>query len=174
MAERSIAALSRRTNWPVPPGIELRVYPTVDAFRNATGEPGWVAAHTDGRRVQMQPATTLRARDALDRVVQHELLHVLMEAQAGGPNLPVWFREGLVGYLDRGQGSGSASDAPVDSELRQTDDAAAARRAYAEAIGAVATLVQRYGEGTVLGFVKTGLPAEVTKATSSQPNTKSK
>jgi stage II sporulation protein D len=159
LGERLLGALVRRTPWPAPAGIEIRVYPTVDAFRNATGEPGWVAAHTDGRRIHLQPAAVLRTHDALERVLRHELIHVLMEAQAAA-GLPVWFREGLVGYLEHA-GWNAAADFPADSALRQTGDAAQARRAYAEAVSAVAGLVRRYGEGTVMGWVKSGLPPKV-------------
>jgi len=173
LGERLLGALVRRTAWPAPAGIEIRVYPTVDAFRNATGEPGWVAAHTDGRRIHLQPAGVLRAHDALERVLRHELIHVLMEAQAT-PGLPVWFREGLVGYLEHAGASAGAADFPADSALRQTSDATEARRAYAEAVGAVSRLVERYGEDTVLGWVRRGLPPDVTKASTSHPATKSK
>ena len=160
LGQRLRGALERRTPWPAPSGIEIRVYPTVDAFRNATGEPGWVAAHTEGRRIHLQPAAVLRAHDALERVLRHELIHVLMEAQAS-PGLPVWFREGLVGYLEHAGSSAGAADFPADSALRQTGDAAQARRAYAESVGAVTRLVERHGEGTVMGWVKSGLPPEV-------------
>lgn len=66
-AERELRAATQRTNWSAPPGIELRVYPDVESFRNATGEPGWVAAFTQGRRIQLQPAAMLRNRGALDK-----------------------------------------------------------------------------------------------------------
>ena len=82
-----------------PAASKIRVYPDVETFRNATGEPGWVAARTSGRRIQLQPAAVLRERGALDSTIHHELLHVFVEAQAAG-GLPVWFREGLVGYLE--------------------------------------------------------------------------
>ena len=105
-------------------------------------------------------------------MLRHELLHVLMEAQAGA-DLPVWFREGLVGYLEH-SGGGARMEIPADSAIRQTADAQQARRAYADAVASVTGLVQRYGAGTVLGWVRRGLPADVTKANASQPATKSK
>ncbi|HEY4365562.1 MAG TPA: SpoIID/LytB domain-containing protein [Bryobacteraceae bacterium] len=171
-AERLGRALTERTQWPLPARLELRVYPDIDTFRNATGEPGWVAARTTGTRIDLQPSDVLRGHGALDSTVGHELAHVLVESQAI-PGLPLWFREGLVEYLESGRGSGVAR-MPVDGEFRQTADAARARRAYADAAAEVAGLVQRYGEGTVLGWVTRGLPAEVTKASASQAPTKSK
>ena len=171
-AERLARAAAQRTNWPIPPKIELRIYPDLDTFRNATGEPGWVAAHTEGRRIDLQPVAVLRSKDALESTLSHELLHIMMDAQAG-PGLPLWFREGLPDFLVSGRGNGIAR-MPSDAGFRATTDAARARRAYADATAEVAMLVQSYGETTVLGWVKRGLPPEVTKASTSQPATKSK
>jgi hypothetical protein len=79
-----------------------------------------------------------------------------VEAQAA-PGIPVWFREGLVGYLEHPVKAG-ASDAP-ESDLRQTEDAARARRAYTAAAQKVAALVERHGAPAVLAWLKSGLPA---------------
>ena len=95
-AERQVREIAAAIGWPAPAGIEIRVYPDVETFRNATGEPGWVAARTTGRRIQLQPAALLRDRGALDSTLRHELLHVFVEARAAS-GIPVWFREGLVG-----------------------------------------------------------------------------
>jgi stage II sporulation protein D len=153
-AERQAKEIARQTGWTFGRPIELRVYPDVETFRNATGEPGWVAAHTAGSRIDLQPANVLSARGALDSTIRHELLHVFIETQAR-PGLPVWFREGLVGYLDHAPASG----APVsESDLRQTSDAAQARRAYAAAVQRVAALVQRNGIVAIMDWVRSGLP----------------
>jgi stage II sporulation protein D len=150
-AESQLRDLVRRTNLPAPRGIEIRLYPDVETFRNATGEPGWVAAHTVGTHIQLQTAAALR----------HELLHVLVEAHATAA-LPVWFREGLVGYLEDPGPARAAAKPPADADLRQTADAQRARRAYREAAASVASLVQRYGKPAVLGWLTSGLPREVT------------
>ena len=47
--------LAQRFSWQPKGDWEIRVYPDVDTFRNATGEPGWVAAHSRGLRIDMQP-----------------------------------------------------------------------------------------------------------------------
>jgi len=179
VADRAARSVCARTNLSLPRNVEIRVYPDVETFRNATGEPGWVAAYTVGRRIHLQPATLLQSRGAQEQTLRHELLHVLVEAQAA-PGLPLWFREGLVEYLGwargaaGGAGGASNSGVPSDSALRQTTDEARARRAYADAAGAVAALVKRHGETVVLEWLKTGLPADVKKASSSQDATKSK
>jgi len=167
LAERQLREAARRTGLAPPAGVEIRVYPDVETFRNATGEPGWVAARTQGRRIELQPAALLRSRGVLERTMWHEVFHVLLEAQAVA-GLPVWFREGLAEYLERPV-AGVAAGIPTDEELRQTSDSARARRAYAEAAGAVAALVRRYGEPVVLTWLRTGLPAGVRTATGGPP-----
>ena len=83
---------TERTGWPMPAGVEIRVYPDLDSYRNATGESGLVAAYTQGRRIHMQPAAAVRG------TIRHELYHVLVESQAA-PGLPLWFREEVVKFL---------------------------------------------------------------------------
>jgi stage II sporulation protein D len=175
-ADRLVRTLSARVKWPTPTGIVIRVYPDLDTFRNATGEPGWVAAHTDGRRIDLQPVALLRSRNALDSTLSHELLHVLIELRASrsASNLPEWFREGLVGYLEGQAKAGKSSERPSDADLRQTTDQDKARRAYAQAAAAVAGLVQTYGESAVLDWAGRGLPREVTNASASHETPKSR
>ena len=181
-AEHLTRTLSARVKWPMPAGVVIRVYPDLDTFRSATGEPGWVAAHTDvvsnngGRHIDLQPVALLRSRNALDSTLSHELLHVLIETRASrsASNLPEWFREGLVGYLEGGAKPDSNSARPSDADLRQTTDQDKARRAYAQAAAAVAGLVQTYGESAVLDWAGRGLPREVTNASTSHEAPKSK
>jgi stage II sporulation protein D len=158
IAEKQVKEIAGRFGWTPPSGIEMRVYPDLDSFRNATGEPGWVAARTSGRRIQLQPASVLRARGALDSTIHHELLHVFVEAQAA-PGIPVWFREGMVGYLEHG--AGTISPHAPDADLRQSEDAVRARRAYADAAQRVGALVRQHGSPAVLGWLRSGLPAAV-------------
>jgi stage II sporulation protein D len=165
-AERLTRGISERVKWPLQSGIEIRVYPDLDTFRNVTGEPGWVAAHTEGRRIHLQPVAVLRSRGALEQTLSHELLHVLVESQAE-QGLPTWFREGLVGFLE-GRRRTENARVPADADLRQTAEEARSRRAYADAAAMVSSLVQTYGEGAVLDWVNRGLPPDVTKARTSQ------
>jgi hypothetical protein len=90
----------------------------------------------------------------------------------------VWFREGLAQYLDPSNRAAAAAAFPADSALRQTADPAEARRAYADSLAAVTRLVERYGEGIVLGSVEkwgqTPFSSRVTNASPSQPAANSK
>jgi stage II sporulation protein D len=151
-AERSLRKLELRTGWRLPNDIQLRVYPDVDTFRNATGESGSVAAYTQGHRIYLQPVRQLQSHEALESTLKHELAHVGMASQARG-GLPLWFREGLA------------------------NDLAGVRHpagAYSEATATVVSLINRYGEATVLSWVAVGLPPDVRNASKSQPATKSR
>jgi stage II sporulation protein D len=155
-AERALRADIERTGWIPPRSIEIRVYPDAQGFRDATGEPGWVAAYAHGTHIEMQPST-----DA-ERTLRHELLHVLVEANAA-PGLPLWFREGLVEYLSGAPMGRGAAHIPSDSDLRQTSDSTRARRAYGEAAAAVAELGRHYGETALLRWVKSGIPSSASR-----------
>lgn len=171
-ADRLSRDLKQRARLPFPQSIEIRIYPDVETFRNVTGEPGWVAAHTIGSRIHLQPATLLQDRGALEETLRHELMHVMVESHAR-TGLPVWFREGLVGYLSD-QSARPATGIPPDADLRQTRDFSRARRAYEEATGKVTALAGRYGESTLMGWLARGLPPEVTNTSTSQAPTKTK
>ncbi len=160
--------LSRTLPWPIG-GVEVYIYPTIEDFENSTAEPGWVAAHTQGSRIDLQPLRTLQERNIFSATLHHELLHVAVETRAH-PSLPVWFREGIVEWLAGSRGPIGAA-IPADSELRQRTDRATAERAYGEARAEVAALVDRYGETTVLGWVSRGLPADVKNSISSKATT---
>jgi stage II sporulation protein D len=155
-AGRALRADLERTGWPAPRSIDIRIYPDAQGFRDATGEPGWVASYAHGMHIEMQPAADT------EKLLRHELLHVLLEANAA-PGLPLWFREGLVEYLSGAVAGGNAAHIPSDSELRQTQDPAQARRAYSDAAAAVAELGRHYGETALLRWVKSGIPSSASK-----------
>jgi stage II sporulation protein D len=120
----------------------IQVYPTLSVFRNATGEPGWVAASTKGRAIRMQPAAANRA------TMRHEIYHVAIESNAK-ITLPLWFREGLALSLAGGA---------------QSTDAG-----YAAARTRVDACIQHYGKAAVVGWLSTGLPGEVKRQNATNP-----
>ena len=93
----------------------VRVYPTVAAFRNATAEPGTVAADERGRVIRLQP-------DPTGKTVLHEMIHLVLEPETD-PAVPVWYREGLAALL--------AGDADIPQRMRDL----AAHHTRAELIG---------------------------------------
>lgn len=150
------------------PHVTIRVYPDVAAFRDATGEPGWVAARASGLAIDLQPAAALEARGILAQTLRHELLHVYIERRAA-PGLPLWFREGLVEYLAAGENANTPSALAPDADFEQRQDRSRAQAAYDAARARVATLVNRYGEASVFGWLSRGLPADVRNSSVSSP-----
>jgi stage II sporulation protein D len=153
MADRLVLAVEERSGLRFEGTVRLRIYPSVAAFRDATGEPGWVAGSTRGGVIRLQPPV-------IESTVRHELLHVLVESHAKH-GLPLWFREGAVIYLtasqkSKGKSQKSKVTPPEDSALLR--DSADARRAYEMALDCVTRLVEQFGEGTVMGWISSGLP----------------
>lgn len=139
----------------------IEVYPTVAMFRDATGEPGWVAASTRHQRMRVQPPGVLH--DRFESVVRHEFLHMLVEDNAAS-NTPLWFREGLVVYV--------GGDPPAANEVtmtgKQLDEAitsrnaeAEMRQAYAQAAALVRDMERNYGRAQLLAWLRSGLPDNI-------------
>jgi stage II sporulation protein D len=133
----------------------LKVYPTLDTYRDSTGEPGWVAANTRAHTIRVQPAEHLRNRSALDSTLRHEFMHLLVEAHARA-GLPLWFREGIVLYLSSPENA--ATDPPsgssnLDRMFQRVADRQGMERAYAAARDRVAQLIQKNGKGAVMSWV---------------------
>ena len=135
------------------PDMEVFVYETTGDFVGETGEPAWVAAVTEGRRVRLQPLEALRRRGVLNTTPRHELVHAALEALGRG-RAPRWLVEGLAAYV-AGEGpllsrSGATRKIPTDElERRLAQPSASAeetRALYAAAYAEVAALIRREGE----------------------------
>jgi stage II sporulation protein D len=143
--------------------LQLRVYPDIATYRNATGEPGWIAAYTQRDTIHLQPLASLRDRGLLDSTLRHELLHHAVDTNTHA-RLPRWFQEGIVEYLANPAYSiptPSHDVANLNAELVQRKDRSQVVPAYRESANQVAFLVARYGKPTVLGWLHSGIPADV-------------
>ena len=168
-AERLLHAAETVAGWNLAARPELRVYPSARVYRNATGEPGWVAASTRGHVVRMEPQEVLRAARALDSTLHHEFLHLLVEGRARA-GIPLWFREGLVLYLGgenvtparANAAAGGVDFAGLERALAAPVSAATQRNAYRRAQRAVAGLVEARGRAEVLSWLERGLPGDLT------------
>lgn len=148
--------------WTAASRVRLQVFASLDEFRDATGQPGWVAAATRGNTIRLQPLAQLRARSILESTLRHELFHVLVESKAAA-GTPLWFREGLVLYFT-GEIAGSDSaeamtTANMEATLRQPHSREEMGRAYSAAYATVARLIERNGRSTVIDWLGRGLPA---------------
>jgi stage II sporulation protein D len=165
MAARLVRDAETTTGMSFTSVPQWKVYPTVAMFRDATGEPGWVAATTRGRTIQSQPADVLKQAGTLESTLRHELLHMLIEAHAE-PGTPVWYREGLVLYLsepsvDARSSAHFATINELENAMRNPASEEQLRNAYADAHARAARLAKQYGKQKLLVWVQEGLPAEV-------------
>jgi stage II sporulation protein D len=101
LADLALAEAEKRTGLRAGKRPQLRAYPDVSVFRDATGEPGSVAASTRGRVVHLQPTRILRAAGTFTNTLLHEMIHVLIALNAKAP-VPLWLDEGLADYLGGG------------------------------------------------------------------------
>ncbi|HXR76497.1 MAG TPA: SpoIID/LytB domain-containing protein [Bryobacteraceae bacterium] len=170
LTNEEISALRSRYGLAAPANLKIYVYPDMESYRNGTGEPGWVAAHTFGTQIETQPLQTLQQHGGFRPVVRHELLHAIVESMARS-GLPLWFREGLVEnlagdhvHLAPAQKSGQAADGNIGSR----EDAVRTRDAYAAAEKRVAQLRARYGIAELLRWVREGLPEEIARSSASK------
>lgn len=143
---------------------KIKIYATVTAFRDATGEPGWVAASARGNTIRLQPTNTLRDAGTLEGTLRHELLHMLVESHAK-PGTPLWFREGLVLYLAKSQLAtnrdpklGNVDD--LNRALRNPASEEQMRQAYAAAQAQVSKLAREYGDSALVDWLQNGLPPQ--------------
>ncbi|WP_031499406.1 SpoIID/LytB domain-containing protein [Bryobacter aggregatus] len=88
-ADRELPLLEALTGFKVNP--TLRVFPTREAFRDATGISTKVQGATRGRDIKLPPNPSLAT-------LRHELLHAILESNTKISH-PEWFREGLVQAL---------------------------------------------------------------------------
>ncbi|HYG98252.1 MAG TPA: SpoIID/LytB domain-containing protein [Terriglobales bacterium] len=163
IAERLLREAEQRTGLSVANRPAIRIYATTAMFRDATGEPGWVAASTRAGTIRLQPVAVLRRRGQLESSLRHEFFHLLIETHARA-GLPLWFREGLVLYL-----TGETTPAPrrltpdaLERTLSGRENASALRDAYAQAAAQVADAVRTYGERAVIDWLRTGVPTSFT------------
>jgi stage II sporulation protein D len=164
-AARALADAESRAGWKLDGAARLRVYPTLDAYRNSTGQPGWVAASTRGKTIRLQPLRVLSAAGTLEVTLRHEMMHLLVESKARKP-LPLWFREGLVLALES---SGPATNSPDDfSGLEALERALLSpanrremERAYSAARSRVQKLIQLHGRAAVVQWLEAGIPTPI-------------
>ena len=161
---RARAEASERSGLNASAPFTVRAFGSTPAFRAATLAPGWVAAFTQGNWIGTQPLRTLVARHLLENTLRHEFLHALVEGQAGA-NTPLWLREGLVevwaddaGREDRPP---TLSCKAVDAALADSSSEEESARAHRAAAWYAARLLQRYGRGQMLEWLRSGIPAGV-------------
>ncbi|HEV2960916.1 MAG TPA: SpoIID/LytB domain-containing protein [Candidatus Angelobacter sp.] len=161
LAENILAALESELGWKLDAKTQLKFYPTLDAYRNFTGQPGWIAAFTRGAIVSLQPLATLKSKSLLESTLRHEFSHRLIESHAH-PQTPLWFREGLVLYLADPKQNVAPVVMPekaIEAGLEHPADRQMLETSYAAARTRVGQMVQTNGLGAVLEWLTNGLPS---------------
>ncbi len=163
VAEKILKEDETSVGWKLSFRARLQAFPTLDRYRDATGQPGWVAATTRGQTVRLQPVDQLRKRSILESTLRHEFFHLLIEPRAR-PNTPLWFREGLVLYLSEPDKQNSPasplSDKEMEDILRNPGTREKQEKAYTAARSRVASLIQQNGKRTVLDWLSGGIPGD--------------
>jgi stage II sporulation protein D len=162
-AERIMKENEASVGWKLSFRARLQVFPTLDRYRDATGQPGWVAATTRGQTVRLQPLAELRKRSILESTLRHEFFHLLIEPRAR-PNTPLWFREGLVLYLsapdNRNSQPVTLTDKEMEEILRNSGTRERQEKAYSAARARVASMIQQNGKSVVLDWLSGGIPRD--------------
>ncbi|MFN0087966.1 MAG: SpoIID/LytB domain-containing protein [Blastocatellia bacterium] len=143
---RRLAEASLRI--PETPPFEVVIDATTADFIAATGQSGWVAGVTRGRRIEIQPPALLRRRGILTRALRHELAHGFIEVLSAS-RAPRWISEGFAVHL-AGEGPALLREGPapalsheeLERRLASPAPAAESRRLYAAAYGEVRKLIQ--------------------------------
>ncbi len=159
-AEAILGSLQSELGWRLDFTPQLRVFPNLDAYRNSTGQPGWIAAFTRGHTISLQPVSVLRRKSALEPTLRHEFVHLLVESRAR-PDTPLWFREGLTLVLaepDRQQEPVMMDLRQIEAGLENPASRESLERCYAAARTRVAGLIATNGRKSVMGWLSLGLP----------------
>lgn len=140
----------------------VRFYPSVAAYREATGAPEWLAGSTKGDIIRLQPAELLRAKGLLDPALQQELATVLVDSR-GRSDLPSWYRHGVAAWISQARITGAVAKtfapAALNTALDRRQSEAQYRQSSRRAQEFVEALVRAKGKDVVLGWMEKGVPA---------------
>ena len=133
----------------LPPRVRVQTWASVTDFTHATGEPGWMAAVSDGQSIALQPLDLLGRKRILTQTLRHELTHLVVH-RLSAKGIPRWFEEGSVLYL-----TGERIETPPSAfrTNRKLEDAIVKphseeemKAAYAQALDRVRQYVRHHGD----------------------------
>src|SRR5215470_12850164 len=157
---RRLEAASLRLTEPGP--FEIMVQPTTADFIAATGQGGWAAGATRGRRIDLQPLDLLRRRGVLNATLRHEMTHAVIELLSGG-RAPRWMAEGLAIHvageaatLPRIENKDRLTREELERRLARPASASESRKLYAMAYHEIRAMIEAEGEAGVWRRVARG------------------
>jgi hypothetical protein len=150
---RRLEKASLRIAEPAP--FEVVIHATNADFIAATGQSGWAAGVTRGRRIELQPLPLLRRRGILNTTLRHEFAHAVIEV-LGQSRAPRWLAEGLAIHiageaatLPRIENKNILSREDLERKLARPASVAEMRELYAMAYREVRAMIQAEGESAV-------------------------
>jgi hypothetical protein len=150
---RRLERASLRIAEPAP--FEVVIHATTADFIAATGQSGWAAGVTRGRRIELQPLPLLRRRGILNSTLRHEFAHAVIEV-LGQSRAPRWLAEGLAIHLageaaklPRIEDKKNLSREELERKLARPASVAEMRELYAMAYREVRAMIQAEGESAV-------------------------
>jgi stage II sporulation protein D len=139
LAERAHNDLSAVLGTSIAP-LTVRVHPSLESFRLATGRPWWVSSVSDGTSIDLVPAALLAQRDGFDAALRIAVAELLVADAL--KSRPAWVRVGAARYFARVVAGGVSGGTPrpggrdrcpADAELTLAISAPAQRDAEARA-----------------------------------------
>lgn len=133
----------------LPGRVRVQTWSTVADFMRATGEPGWMAAASDGQSIALQPLELLGRKHLLSQTLRHELTHLVVHRLAA-KGIPRWFEEGMVLYL-----TGERIDSPpgasnlgrgLEAAITKPHSESEMKAAYSQALERVRQVARRQGD----------------------------
>jgi len=136
----------------LPQRVRVQTWTSVADFTRSTGEPGWMAAASDGQSIALQPLELLGRKRILDQTVRHELTHLVVHRLAA-KDVPRWFEEGAVLYLtgERIETKPSAFKTGQELEVAiiKPHSEAEMKSAYAQALERVRHYARQQGDNAL-------------------------
>lgn len=85
--------------------VQVVIYPSGGDYREASEAPTWSAAVYDGK-IRIPTGEVHRSDEALQRILQHEFTHLLVE-KMGGRKVPAWLNEGIAQAEEKREAPGA-------------------------------------------------------------------
>lgn len=128
-ADEDYERVTRDMNLRAPEGkFDFYLCPDVPSFMDWAGKTAetyepWMVGNTDYEKrrlcVLSPRAVTDRPPEAMDQVVTHEIVHMVMDALRPGDECPPWLGEGVATLYAGQVWPGSAEACPLISELEE-------------------------------------------------------
>jgi stage II sporulation protein D len=136
----------------LPSRVRVQTWATTEEFIRATGQPGWMAATSDGQSIVLEPLALLARKRILNQTLRHELTHLVVH-RVSAKGVPRWFEEGLVLHLTGERieppTTARAPEQKLEEAIAKPRSEAEMKAAYAQALERVRRLARRQGDSAL-------------------------